>query len=85
MYAHSIQEGVNKCQNLSSTDCTHLCIGTPLNKYSCLCPDDMKYSSGKCVCPDGNNAFENGTCPKGMELILSYALLYNYFHIIIDS
>ncbi|XP_063217852.1 sortilin-related receptor-like [Bacillus rossius redtenbacheri] len=63
VYAHSIQEGENACSK-NKTQCSHLCLGLPKNKFVCQCPDGMTYKDGKCICADNKPAFANGTCPS---------------------
>lgn len=60
IYAHSLQEGVNRCTNLTGS---YICTGTPKD-YSFLCPDGMDFKDNKCFCPGGVEPFKNLTCPK---------------------
>ncbi|XP_058808716.1 sortilin-related receptor-like [Phymastichus coffea] len=62
VFAHSIQTGTNKCAN--NTQCTHICLGAPNDKFVCLCPDDMIMQDGKCMCPGGVAPYANSTCPR---------------------
>nr|XP_018900989.1 PREDICTED: sortilin-related receptor-like isoform X1 [Bemisia tabaci] len=61
LYAHSIQEGTNRCTN--QTACSHLCFGLP-DKFVCECPDIMIKVDNKCLCPGKVEPFKNGTCPS---------------------
>lgn len=62
VYAHSLQEATNACANKSL--CSHICVGAPQSKYTCLCPDEMKMVNGQCLCPGDKPPFKNGTCPQ---------------------
>lgn len=59
--AHSIQVGTNAC---AKNTCSHICVGAPHRSYSCLCPDGMVMTDGKCMCPGGVTPFANFTCPQ---------------------
>ncbi|XP_066145381.1 sortilin-related receptor-like [Euwallacea fornicatus] len=60
VYAHGLQIGKNACFNAS---CSHICVGLPKNKFTCLCPDGMDVSKeGACLCPGGYPPLSNGTC-----------------------
>lgn len=63
IFAHSIQLGENGCSG--SSKCSHICVGAPKGKYTCLCPDGMvKNSNGECLCPGGLTPNNNKTCPQ---------------------
>lgn len=63
VFAHSIQEGSNACDK---SNCSHICVGAPRGEFSCLCPNGMVRSNhtNECVCPGGQKAFANLTCPS---------------------
>ncbi|XP_033333706.1 sortilin-related receptor [Megalopta genalis] len=61
VYAHSIQQGTNACEN---NTCSHICVGAPKHSFSCLCPDGMVMIDHKCMCPEGNIPYPNSTCPR---------------------
>lgn len=63
VYAHSIQTGTNACNG--DHRCSHICVGAPEGKSSCLCPEGMKMSqTGECLCPGSMQPFANKTCPQ---------------------
>ncbi|KAK6642297.1 hypothetical protein RUM44_014020 [Polyplax serrata] len=64
VFAHSFQEGTNRCGNATTNNCTHLCFGAPGNSYTCLCPQDMMLIDGNCYCPGKRAPDKNGACPS---------------------
>ncbi|XP_052741999.1 sortilin-related receptor isoform X1 [Bicyclus anynana] len=63
VFAYFMQHGSNAC-SYKNTSCDTLCLGTPGNKFSCLCPDGFKNVNGKCMCPNGLESAPNMTCAK---------------------
>ncbi|XP_026730796.1 sortilin-related receptor isoform X2 [Trichoplusia ni] len=63
VYAHFVQHGSNAC-SYKNTSCDHICLGGPGNTFSCLCPDGLTMTNGKCLCANGTEPFANLTCPE---------------------
>ncbi|KAF2890404.1 hypothetical protein ILUMI_15769, partial [Ignelater luminosus] len=67
-YESSSQEGTNAC---TSATCRYLCIGTPNQNYSCLCPDGMEMINDTCLCSEHIMPFTNMTCPNQKKICTS--------------
>ncbi|KAF2890884.1 hypothetical protein ILUMI_15289, partial [Ignelater luminosus] len=67
-YESSSQEGTNAC---TSATCRYLCIGTPNQNYSCLCPDGMEMMNDTCLCSEHIMPFTNMTCPNQKKICTS--------------
>ncbi|CAH0625561.1 unnamed protein product [Chrysodeixis includens] len=63
VYAHFVQHGSNAC-SYKNTSCDAICLGGPGNTFSCLCPDGLTMTNGKCLCANGTEPFANLTCPE---------------------
>ncbi|ODM93787.1 Sortilin-related receptor [Orchesella cincta] len=59
VYGTGQQQGENACSN---SNCSSLCMISPNNTVSCVCPDGFTKQNDSCVCPDGKPPNANGTC-----------------------
>ncbi|CAL8091762.1 unnamed protein product [Orchesella dallaii] len=65
VYGTGQQQGENAC---SKSNCSSsLCILSPNDTVSCVCPDGFVKQNDSCVCPDGKPANANGTCLSRCE------------------
>lgn len=62
IFAFDIASHTNGCTK--NTECTHLCLPAPKNKFVCACPDGMSMVNNTCLCPHGLKPFANQTCPQ---------------------